>query len=64
MFILNINIMLNLKRTSLILAITLVFSSVIFSATANAEPTVHESSNGDACADGVVKKDSGSDTVF
>lgn len=56
--------MLNLKRTSLILAITLVFSSVIFSATANAEPTVHESSNGDACADGVVKKDSGSDTVF
>jgi hypothetical protein len=47
--------MLNLKRTSLILATTLTLGTAIFPATANAEPTVYEGSNGGVCVDSAVR---------
>lgn len=66
--ILNLNLMLNLKRTSLILATTISLNTAIFPTIANAESTVYEGSNGGTVyrgrRHGVVKPKSGSDTVF
>ncbi len=47
--------MLNLKRTSLILATTLTLGVTTFATTANAEPTVYEGANGGVCVDGAVR---------
>ncbi|MDJ0619409.1 MAG: hypothetical protein QNJ63_22140 [Calothrix sp. MO_192.B10] len=46
--------MLNLKRTSLILATTLTLGTT-FATAANAEPTVYEGANGGSCINGAVR---------
>ena len=47
--------MLNLKRTSLIVATTLTLGVTTFATTANAEPKVYEGTNGGVCVNGAAR---------